>query len=62
MIYYTVYTIYYTVYHILYTKYCTILCFIYNHRQRFLPKGRSFTANSGARAAVLSTGRSPPQT
>ena len=29
------------------------------HRQSILPKGRSFTANSGTKAAVLLKGRSP---
>ena len=29
-----------------------------NHHRRFLPKGRSFTANSGTKAAVLSKGKS----
>ena len=32
--------------------------FIYHHHQSVLPKGRSFTANSGTKAAVLPKGRS----
>ena len=36
--------------------YCSILCSIYH--QSVLSKGRSFTANSGTKAAVLPKGRS----
>ena len=34
---------------------------IYDHHQSILPKGRSFTANSGTKAVVLLEGGLPPQ-